>query len=235
MYAPWVLFGVLVCIVAAVAIIAIARERERRRVVESTLATPDAAVHTKPDIQTKALAFSRVGSPNLRKGSGGVAWCAFYPDGVCLLEHRYTVYAGNHAHTHYHTIAGMPLGPAWPDLLIQRAGVLRRLFGGLGKGSRAVYESEEFTNRWRVTCADAEVALVSITPELQAWCLSLPQDWWVCVSDGVCSVWASKRVDASLLPAMLRRLGELRAMLAAAYDPEALGAEQQERAPGDPL
>jgi len=167
-----------------------------------------------PD-QKRAL-FEKLGPyRDLREGWKGVVWCArgeVQGREVTLVEHRYTTGSGKNKTTTNHTIAAITAPVQWPALSLADENLLHKIAEIFGSRDVRV-EDERFNKRWRVTADDESFALLVLSPEVQAWSLTLERGTLIRVGrGGICA--ATKAVATGESAACLsRRVCELASLL----------------------
>jgi hypothetical protein len=210
------IFGTFVAIVAVVATIAIMAEKARKKRLTAEFEAAGFRVNFKPDEMDKHSALGQCGGSwsQLKTGSTGVQWTVFGHVGqtpVAMCEHRYTTGSGKNKSTHYNTIAATPAPQAWPFVELSPESVFHRI-GELFGSKDFKVEDEAFNRKWRVKVTDEEFALLVLTPEVQAWCMTLPKYAQVRVGGGAVTVALGKYIskDATML---INRCVELSRML----------------------
>lgn len=195
---------------------AIFAERARKRRIEKELTDAGLKVNFSPDKEDQAAAFAQVGRgwSGLRTGSTGVLWTASGAVGttpVTLLEHRYTTGSGKNRSTHYHTIAAVAAPMHWPTVELAEEHIFHKIGEFFGSKDFKV-EDEAFNKRWRIKTESEDFALLVLSPQVQAWTMSLPKGMQIRVGGGAVTI-AVSRYLRSESAMMITRCVELSRML----------------------
>lgn len=213
----------LVMVIFVITAIIVGRRQERRRREELArdLNAAGFSHDLDPTPDTQAAAFGDVGAwQSLRNGAKGVQWVAHatlrgLP--VTLLGHKYMVSTGKSSHPVYHTIAAVPCPPTWPKLGLTRQN-LWHAFVSLFAGKDLQVEDQAFNKRFHVNSEDPDFALLLLSPDVQAFCLTLPDQLVVKIGDGAVSLCVRERSSGAAAARLADQAAELRRRISEELD-----------------
>lgn len=125
----------------------------------------------------------------LRHGSSGLRfWAGGEVDGrhVFLIEHSYTVHAGNSHYVVRHSAVATACPPTWPSISLRGQNLITGWWANL-RGHDFKLENEAFNDRWIVRTDSEDFALLFLSPQVQEFLTSAPsgETWqigrgWIC-------------------------------------------------------
>lgn len=198
-YQPFILFIGFAILFVAVFGTAAYVENKRKKKLAAALEQRGFRVVMKPEDGEKLTIFAALSQIRaLKHGHSGVRWFALGRlDGreAIICEHSYTTGSGKNRTTHVNTVVAVPAPQVWQPFTLTSESFLHRIGEMLGFKKDLQLENEQFNKRWRILCDSEEIALVVLTPEVQAMLMDARKLEWWCIGGGriACGIGSSLR------------------------------------------
>ncbi len=219
-----IIIGIAIVFVAFIVFAIVANVRAERRYREQLAHSMGAAgfsVDFMPSDDEKAAAFQSLGPwHSLTRGARGVQCVARHTlRGLqtTLVLHRYMVSSGKSSHPVFHTIAAVPCPASWPAVDLARQ-TLWHSFASLFVGKDLQVEDPDFNRRFHVNSDDPDFALLLLTPDVQSFCLRLPDHVVVRIGRGAVSLGVRQRLPGESAVRLAEQAAELRRRISTELD-----------------